>query len=1148
MSRRITKFRGKAHADREQIKGDLHCVGYATLPYRRYHCHWPDSFADLVESLIHRHGCHRYLSMQRNMKERWNSAMASDYARIRRDNERRYGTDIGRIGKMLLADRYDDRTHFIFELLQNAEDALADRKGWTGKRAVRFMLSQDTLTFSHYGRPFHDANVRGICGIDESTKDRNAIGRFGIGFKSVYAYTNRPEVHSGDEAFAIESYVWPTPVDPWTRHADETVFRLPLNAGIKGGRDEIAQGLQRLGPKALLFLREIEEIEWQVEGAASGIYIRSKRAPLDSGVMRVTVLGQQTNAEEIEESWLIFFRDVTAENGDVVGQIEIAFSTDYDTESDKWSIQSLASSPLVVFFPTVVLTQLGFLLQGPYRTTPSRDNIPKGHPWNQHLVKETSNLLTDAMIWLRDKGLLNVQSLRCLPLERTRFPEGSMFAPLFEAVRARLIADRLLPGSDPGYVTATSARMARTHELRALFSPTQLGALLGAPGPIEWVSGDISQDRTPDVRQYLMRELEIVEVTPEMVLPRLSKQFLEVQTDAWIQRLYEFFQGQPALVRSGRLQGLPVVRLAGGTHVVPHANGQPCAFLPSAIESGFPTVQRAVCGSPDARKFLESLGLTEPDPVDDVVWNVLPRYRKYKVDVTDDEYVGDIRRILDAFRTDSKAQREKLLHALRDTAFVMTVAAQDGKEYMSQPDAVYLATARLKELFAGAKDVLVVDDGYDCLRGEEVRELLEACGAARVLLPVVVDAELSWQQKHDLRVEGGCESTSGGESISDYGIRGLNEVLELMPSLKPSDRIKRAALIWDALVELEDRRGTSWFTAKYEWTYYLRRSATFPAKFVRQLNETAWVPSSDGTLHRPAEVVFKVLGWKADPFLESAIRFKPPIIEQLAKEAGIDPGVLDLLKRLGLTSEEELRRRLGVHAEDNKEEVEGGRVTGDDAASGDSKGEQDATRDSEGEGEDADTGGRDGQHQNHGSGGGDSSSADDKQRSRSNSGGGDGEREGCGSHPFISYIGTHPLEDEYENDPDRLDREARMALEAKAIELILRIEPELQCTKANNPGFDLYEAGANERPIRWVEVKAMTGSLNDRPVCMSRTQFDCAWLNGEAYWLYVVEHASDLLKTRVVKVNDPAGKAKNFTFDKGWSLVAEIICPKRPPN
>ena len=39
-------------------------------------------------------------------------------SRTRADNERRYGTDIGRIGPMLLAYRYDDRTYFIFELLE----------------------------------------------------------------------------------------------------------------------------------------------------------------------------------------------------------------------------------------------------------------------------------------------------------------------------------------------------------------------------------------------------------------------------------------------------------------------------------------------------------------------------------------------------------------------------------------------------------------------------------------------------------------------------------------------------------------------------------------------------------------------------------------------------------------------------------------------------------------------------------------------------------------------------------------------------------------------------------------------------------------------------------------------------------------------
>src|SRR5690606_22023527 len=85
--------------------------------------------------------------------------MTSDYAAIRADNERRYGTDIGRIGPMLLADRYDDRTHFIYELLQNAEDALSRRAAWNGQRSVRFELAIDELRVSHFGKPFDEADV-----------------------------------------------------------------------------------------------------------------------------------------------------------------------------------------------------------------------------------------------------------------------------------------------------------------------------------------------------------------------------------------------------------------------------------------------------------------------------------------------------------------------------------------------------------------------------------------------------------------------------------------------------------------------------------------------------------------------------------------------------------------------------------------------------------------------------------------------------------------------------------------------------------------------------------------------------------------------------------------------------------------------------
>src|SRR3954469_7076355 len=115
----------------------------------------------------------------------------SNYEAIGDENRKRYGTDIGRIGPMLLADRYDDRTHFMFELLQNAEDAIGRRGDTAGPRKVTFALTPSRLTLSHFGRPFDEADVRGICGIAESTKDQRSIGRFGIGFKSVYTFTDR---------------------------------------------------------------------------------------------------------------------------------------------------------------------------------------------------------------------------------------------------------------------------------------------------------------------------------------------------------------------------------------------------------------------------------------------------------------------------------------------------------------------------------------------------------------------------------------------------------------------------------------------------------------------------------------------------------------------------------------------------------------------------------------------------------------------------------------------------------------------------------------------------------------------------------------------------------------------------------------------
>src|SRR5262249_58588759 len=67
-------------------------------------------------------------------------------------------------------EKYADPTHFIFELLQNAEDA--------GATFARFELTSTAVIFDHDGRPFERLDIEGITGIGNTTKleEANKIG------------------------------------------------------------------------------------------------------------------------------------------------------------------------------------------------------------------------------------------------------------------------------------------------------------------------------------------------------------------------------------------------------------------------------------------------------------------------------------------------------------------------------------------------------------------------------------------------------------------------------------------------------------------------------------------------------------------------------------------------------------------------------------------------------------------------------------------------------------------------------------------------------------------------------------------------------------------------------------------------------------
>ncbi len=651
-----------------------------------------------------------------------------------------------------------------------------------------------------------------------------------------------------------------------------------------------------------------------------------------------------------------------------------------------------------------------------------------------------------------------------------------------------------------------------------------------------WLNPDITSDSARDLYDYLRHQLDVAEIVPAGIIRRLNRKFLVTQPDEWILRLYGFLNQRPALHHL--LSDLPLIRLENGVHVVPEADGKRLAFIPTATKTDFPTVRGSVCATKAARTFLRSLGLEEPDPVDDVIENVLPTYRENEIDISDTQYETDIRRIQTAFGTDSETRRKRLIDELKKSHFVKAVDAGDHTEGYAKPGEVYLATERLKSLFEGISGILFLDDSYPCLRGEDIRELLERCDALRYLRPVGDNTFFyEYEELRKLRVKAGHPETSGqNDRVIDRTLKGLEELINILPNFDVGRQKNVANLLWRELAHLEDRRGKNLFQANYSWTHYGSYSQLFDAAFVRILNDTRWVPDVDGKLQFPKVILFDSLGWEGHPFLESMIRFKPPIIQTLAQEAGFEPEMLDLLSKLGITSEAELRDRIGLESESIEDES--GTVdkisNSVDSESGESGWNS------------LDRAGAESDRRMSSVSHGEKNIEDPK--SSNWTGHSEGREEGLdvvqqkpnsetpSSYSFISYVAVHYGE---EPDPEGLDHESRMKLEAEAINLIVVAEPDWRRTPSNNPGYDLYEVNQDDRPIRWCEVKAMSSSLQDRPVGLSTTQFDCARNHAENYWLYVVEHAGTD-GARIVRIQDPAGKARTFTFDRGWLNVAIV--------
>jgi hypothetical protein len=197
---------------------------------------------------------------------------------------------------------HDYQGRLIFELLQNADDAMAEGSGGIRDR-IRFRLTDNELLVMNSGRALTEADVRGLTATGASSKTgssglrRASIGHKGMGFKSILEITDRPQVFSKSFAFVLDAapahaavsevlaefgqeppqrvpimrFPWnlESPQDDWTAAQTDgfnVLFRFPFKSGIDRDKvSNLAEALLTLPATTILFLKHLEIVEIEIE-------------------------------------------------------------------------------------------------------------------------------------------------------------------------------------------------------------------------------------------------------------------------------------------------------------------------------------------------------------------------------------------------------------------------------------------------------------------------------------------------------------------------------------------------------------------------------------------------------------------------------------------------------------------------------------------------------------------------------------------------------------------------------------------------------------------------------------------------------------------------------------------------------------------
>ena len=410
----------------------------------------------------------------------------------------------GDINLRIFEDFYPDEAHFIYELLQNAEDA--------GATEVAFELTAHACYFEHNGsRHFDERDIRAITGIFNSSKKDNPdkIGKFGVGFKSVFVYTETPVIYSRDYSFKILKLVLPQPMNPKDGLGEKTRFEIPFNNPKKNAKaafSEVKAGLEQLSETTLLFLNNLRYISWRI-GTQEGAVLREEHS-----ASHVEVLKLVDGREVLSSHWLRFAAFVQnvdkfaspvegVDRQKVAVAFELAFLGDAKSFDGKKALaKQLKIVPAVrgkvsVFFPAEKETSgLRFHLHAPFIPELSRASI-KNSPENFPLFEQLAAVAARSLHEIKELGLLTGEFLSVLPNNDDPLPER--YVLIRKAILDEMRVRALVPTYEGGFAPTVQLLQARA-SMKTLLSRADLALVTGRQDGPMWSIGATQRNSNQD--------------------------------------------------------------------------------------------------------------------------------------------------------------------------------------------------------------------------------------------------------------------------------------------------------------------------------------------------------------------------------------------------------------------------------------------------------------------------------------------------------------------------------------------------------------------------------------------------------------------------------------------------------------------------